>query len=357
MTDLLNKVHPGFKLNNVSYSFEELKEVAYSLVKEGTPFEISLGDFLLDWLSGSEILEVRTSGSTGSPKLIRLRRKQMINSARATGNFLALSPGDSALLCLPMEYIAGKMMLVRAMVLGLELHYKIPSSTPLEQGNQEYNFGAMTPMQLKNSISQIERIRKLIVGGSAVPEDLREELTLKKNQIYESFGMTETITHIALKKLSRGASEEHFKTLDNVRVTIDKRNCLVIEAPDINAEKIVTNDLVSLHSETEFKWLGRIDNMVNSGGIKLSPEQIEEKIKNCINTRFFVTGLPDEVLGEHLVLILEGEKDIKTIRECIGRLKQLEKFEIPKKIFCIPAFVLTKSGKIKRSETRALVQQ
>ena len=355
MIEVLNKIHPQFKLNGISYSYEELKEVAYSLVKEGTSFEIGLGDFLLDWLSGSETLEVRTSGSTGTPKPITLQKNHMMNSARATGNFLKLSSGEKALLCLPMEYIAGKMMLVRAMVLGLELHYKVPSAAPLEDIRRDYDFCAMTPMQLRNSLKDIQKIKKLLIGGAPVPENLRKKVLLKENAIYETFGMTETITHIALKKLSKGTREKSFKTLQNVRVSLDDRNCLVINAPEINPAAIITNDLVNVISETEFEWLGRIDNVVNSGGIKLVPEQIEEKLRSCIKSRFFVTAIPDETLGKKLVLILEGDADINTVQRRINALKNLQKFENPKEIFCLPEFIITKSGKIRRPETTALV--
>ena len=354
MRDLLNKVHPGFKLNNVSYSNEELKEVAYSLVKEGTPFEIGLGDFLLDWLSESDFLEVKTSGSTGVPKRIRLRRSWMINSAKATGSFLRLRSGDSALLCLPTEYIAGKMMLVRAMVLGLELYYSTPAGAPLVYSERNYDFCAMTPMQLRNSLHKLEQIKKLIVGGSAVPEDLKMQILDKPSEIYETFGMTETITHIALKKLNT-SPQENFKTLQNVSVRTDERGCLVIDAPEINPDEIITNDLVQLISEKEFIWLGRIDNLVNSGGIKLIPEQIEEKLKACFSSRFFIAGLPDEVLGEKLVLVLEGDKDLNAVEECLRKLNSLEKFEYPKEILCLPRFILTQSDKIRRSETIALL--
>ncbi len=355
MKDLLNNIHPSFKLNGISYTADELNEVAYSLVKEGLDHELEIGDFLLDWLSGSKTLEVLTSGSTGQPKKIILQKTHMRNSAMATGEFLGLKASDTALLCLPMNYIAGKMMMVRALVLGLDLYYTVPSSSPLPAAPKKFDFCAMVPHQLHNALDEIERIKKLIVGGAPLTLSLKKAISKKKNTIYETFGMTETISHIAMRMLSRDASEAHFATLSNIKIAADQRNCLVINAPELGAEELVSNDVISMLSPTQFLWQGRIDNVVNSGGIKLHPEKIEEKLNAVISGRFFVAGFPDEKLGEKLVLLIEGDCDTKQLDMEIRKLKNLEKFEVPKAIYLLPNFVGTASGKINRMATLALI--
>lgn len=259
MKEALINIHPAFRLNGIPYNAEELKEVAYSLIKEGLKHEIEIGDFLLDWLAHSETLAVRTSGSTGYPKTIKLWKIHMKNSAKATGDFLELLPDNTALLCLPIAYIAGKMMMVRALVLGLNLYYIDPSSHPLKNTPKEFDFCAMVPLQLQNSLGEIERVQKVIVGGAPVPEALKTAVRNKNNLIYETFGMTETISHIAMRKLSGGVSTKHFKTLNNIDIATDHRNCLLVKAPGLGAKEVITNDRVVLESATEFRWLGRID--------------------------------------------------------------------------------------------------
>lgn len=355
------KTHTRFKLNGIYFSNNELKEVGNSLVKEGAPFEQGIGDFLMDWLSNKPTISVQTSGSTGKPKRIALRKEFMVNSAMATGDFFYLKAGTTALLCLPIEYIAAKMMLVRAMVLGLELDYVQASLSPLDSSSKTYDFCAMVPLQLENSLKQIHKIKKLIVGGAPMSPTLKQKVQYKRTQIFETYGMTETITHIAAKKITAQSNtietfttlpmntgECCFKTLPGVTISTDKRDCLLINAPNITIGHVVTNDVVQLISETEFEWLGRYDNVINSGGIKLISEQIEAKLATIIDSCFFVTGVPDEKLGEKLVLIIEGKVDKNQLLEKIKKLKTLGKFEVPKEVLSVPEFEKTKNGKILR---------
>lgn len=343
-------MHPNFKLNKSQFSQEDLVQVAYSLIKEGEPFEQELGNFLIDWFSKEDFLEVQTSGSTGSPKKIQLKKEYMVNSALATGAFFNLNPGDSALLCLSADFIAGKMMLVRAMVLGLNLDFVAPSSNPLKENLKSYDFCAMVPLQVENSLDKMHLFKKLIIGGAPVSSGLKMKLQNSGIDIFETYGMTETITHIAAKRLER----EYFTVLPNVNIFTDKRGCLVIKAPKISEFEVVTNDLVEIHSESSFKWLGRYDNVINSGGIKLSPEEIEQKLSRIIQKRFFVSSLPDETLGEKLILVLEGSHE-PNLKESIASLTSLEKYEIPKSIHFVPKFVDTESGKINRVKTLKLL--
>ncbi|MEK6154246.1 AMP-binding protein [Flavobacteriaceae bacterium 3-367] len=347
-----NKIHNRFKLNGISFSREELKEVAYSLIKEGAPWELSMGDFLLDWLSDVPTLEVMTSGSTGKPKRLTLQKQAMVNSALATGDFFGLEVGDTALLCLPTNYIAGKMMLVRAMILGLELYYVEPTAQPLQAARGRYHFVAMVPLQLAASLDELPRIKKLIVGGAPIPHALKEKIGDMPTAIYETYGMTETITHIAAKKIT--GPDRPFTILPGVVISKDERDCLVINAPHLLKETIPTNDVVDLVSETEFQWLGRYDNIINSGGVKLLPETIEAKLSPFVENRFFVAGLPDSKLGEKLVLVVEGAPEEDLLAK-LKASKKLKAFEVPKEVVAVEKFEETKNGKILRAASLALL--
>ncbi|WP_452220827.1 AMP-binding protein [Lacinutrix salivirga] len=355
MVPQYNKIHNKFRLNNSTYLFEELKEVAYSHIKEGLPFEKTIGNFLIDWLDAKDYVIVNTSGSTGKPKPIRLSKQAMVHSAIATGDFFNLQPGDKALHCLPSNFIAGKMMLVRAMVLGLELDLTEPTSRPVFDYEVPYKFCAMLPMQLHKTMSYIQNIEQLIVGGAAVSGPLKASVQGLQTTIYETYGMTETITHIAVKQINNSGNAEvnHFKTLPNVTVSKDSRNCLIINAPNILEENIVTNDVVNIHSKTEFEWLGRYDNIINSGGLKINPEQIEEQLKSSIKERFFIASEKNETLGEQLILIIEADEVTITP----SAFKNLNKLMKPKQTYAISKFVETPSGKINRKKTLKLLNK
>ena len=306
---------------------------------------------MLDWLDSSETVAVKTSGSTGAPKHIHLKKQQMFHSARATGHFFGLEAGATALHCLPSQFIAGKMMWVRAMVLGLEIDYVAPSTKP--EIVKPYDFAAMIPLQLENSLPKIDLINTVIIGGAPMSMTLKRNIQKHKTHIFETYGMTETITHIAAKKVNPSANgiENVFKTLPHVSISKDSRSCLVIDAPTITDTQITTNDIVELLSETEFVWKGRYDNVINSGGLKLVPEEIEQKLSACIPSSFFVAGLPDETLGERLVLFIEGEVDILLLKEKFDKIATLDKFQKPKEIICLPSFIRTSNGKIQRTKT------
>ncbi|MFV8365873.1 AMP-binding protein [Flavobacterium sp. XS1P27] len=337
-----HNVHNLFKLNGFHLNRNDLCRVAYSFIKEGEEFEKSVGDFILDWFDNKLYIEMNTSGTTGTPKLIRVDKQAMVNSAIATGDFFDLKPGDKALHCLPTKYIAGKMMFVRGFILGLDVDFVAPSSHPMMQNDAKYDFVAMVPLQAQNSLSQLKNVKKMIVGGAKMSNTLEKGLSKLKTKVYETYGMTETITHIAAKKIG----EEAFSILPNIKISQDDRNCLVIDAFKISNDSIVTNDLVELLGENQFVFLGRIDNVINSGGIKLIPEKIEDKLSDKINSRFFVAGKQDVVLGEKLVIVIEGEQQILDNTIFDG----LDKYEKPKEVFYVSKFSETESGKIKRKE-------
>jgi O-succinylbenzoic acid--CoA ligase len=344
MTDTItyHNVHNLFKLNGFHLNRNDLCRVAYSFIKEGDEFEKSVGDFILDWFDNKSYVEMNTSGTTGTPKLIRVDKQAMVNSAIATGDFFDLKPGDKALHCLPTKYIAGKMMFVRGFILGLDVDFVAPSSHPMFQNDTKYDFVAMVPLQAQNSLSELKNVKKMIVGGARMSNTLEKGLSKLKTKVYETYGMTETITHIAAKKIG----EETFSILPNIKISQDDRNCLVIDALKISNDSIVTNDLVELVGENQFVFLGRIDNVINSGGIKLIPEKIEDKLSDKINSRFFVTGKHDAVLGEKLVIVIEGEQQI--LDDTI--FDSLDKYEKPKEVFYVSKFSETENGKIKRKE-------
>lgn len=353
----VSEVHPEFKLNKLYFSITDLRKVAYNYIKEGEPYEGLVGDFILDWVKPSPYLEVQTSGSTGTPKKIRIKKQHMINSALATGRFFELPAGSTALMCLPANFISGKMMLVRAMVLGWELDLIPPSSNPLDLVFKTYDFCAMTPFQLDNSIGRLHLIHKLIVGGGAVSPPLQKMVQGLNTKVYETFGMTETVSHIAAKRLNPAKKKSNiipFKVLPDINISTDSRGCLVVNAPKLADEVIKTNDVVEIITYKKFFWKGRYDNVVNSGGIKLFPEEIESKLNEVIDRRFFVTGMPDDALGEKLVLFVEAgfsEELLEQLQNDVKSLESLEKYEIPKKIYLIQKFEETPNGKIHRENT------
>jgi O-succinylbenzoic acid--CoA ligase len=362
----LHNFHKDFKLNNTS--FATVDELLFYTAK----YSDKIHHFLQEWFSEKDYVIVHTSGSTGTPKAIKLQKKQLQNSAVATGDFFKLKEKTSALLCLPIEYIAGKMMLVRAVTLGWHLDVILSNSNPLKQHLTSYDFSAMVPLQVENSIEKLHQIKKLIVGGGAVSNSLQEKLQEVTTEVFATYGMTETITHIAVKKLNNFASPiestpkkslhtAFYEILPNTTIYKDERNCLVIKNTSISDKVIFTNDVVALISETQFEWLGRFDNVINSGGIKLHPEKIETELSKIIGQRFFVAGIKDEKLGEKLVLLIEsaGDKSIKSPDQLNSEMKNsklFSKFEIPKEIHFIDRFSETETKKIHRKKTLDLIK-
>ena len=308
-----------------------------------------VNQFIADWYSSSNEMVLQTSGSTGAQKSISVKKEWMQNSAQLTGKTFELKKGDSALLCMPMKYIAGKMMVVRALELGLDLKVVEPCSNPLKNIDEPIDFAAMVPLQLENSLNHLKKVKTLIVGGSQVNSQLVEKLQFISTEVFETYGMTETLTHVATKPLNGPDKLDVFQALDSVHFDKDDRGCLVIHAPMVNPNPIVSNDLVELRNKTSFCWLGRFDNVINSGGIKIIPEVVEAKLSSLVRIRrYFIAGIPDELLGEKAVLVVEGD-------EIEISLDVLEKYERPKEIYFISKFVEIESGKVIRKETLYLI--
>ena len=354
------ELHKDFKLSGNNFESPE------KLLEFSKTISSNIHSFLIDWFDSNAYVVVNTSGSTGIPKAIQLKKVYMINSALATGEYFDIKEKTTALLCLSTDYIAGKMMLIRAMILGWHLDVISPVSSPLKGFDRKYDFSAMVPIQLYNSLDKLNSIKKVIVGGGVVSKKIQEKLKDLPTQVYATYGMTETITHIAIKKLnnltkiiSNESDKSYFQVLPNIKISKDSRECLVIDAPKLSDKQIITNDLIELISDTEFKWLGRYDSIVNSGGIKLIPEQIETILSEIIDDRFFVAGVPDAVLGEKLILIIESNvtssEAINLFKSQISSLKTLSKYGIPKEIYLVSKFIETETKKIQRRQTLDLI--
>ena len=347
-------VHNRFKLNGNNYSFNDLFEVAYSFIKEGKPHEKVIGDFLMDWMDPKKELILKTSGSTGTPKQMRYAKQAMVNSALATGDHFGVQIGDRALHCLSADFIAGKMMLVRAMILGLELDIVSPNGNVLDKNPTVYDFAAMVPIQVVNAMNQINQVKTLLIGGAAPSATLLQQLQSKETNSFVTYGMTETLTHIASRSVK--SKDTVFNVLPGVQITQDSRQCLNIEVPYLTEDTVVTNDLVTIVSDASFTLLGRVDHVINSGGVKVIPEAVEEKISSLITCPCFITSIADEQLGQKVILVLEQKEDTQNILGLIKEKKILSTYELPKNVFFLDAFEYTENGKLKREATAAKLE-
>lgn len=343
-------------INGKHFSKSELLEHCNDrIIQSSDQWEKDVYRFILEWFDDKDFIIAHTSGSTGKPKEIVLHKEKMLASARLTGEYFKFQKKQSALLCLSANYIAGKMMLVRAIYWKLNLILVNPDAYPLKNLQENIDFAAMVPLQLANCLSgnqKIENVRNLLIGGGAIDKSLEEKLQELNTNCFLSYGMTETVSHVAIKTLNGPDKSNYFRGVGNVSFTIDNRSCLRITAPDILLDTIITNDIVRLHSQFEFEWLGRYDNVVNSGGVKLFPEQIEEKLNSLISEPFFLAGIPDEKLGEKLILLIEKEENPAMRKDLVEKMKGLlDKYEQARDIFFIPKFCRTPNGKIQRLET------
>lgn len=338
-------LHPDFRLNGIPHTVESLSVLADELMIAKHSYEKELGTFLNVWLSSKDSIILNTSGSTGKPKTINASKRMLCASAQATINVCELLPTECALLCLPIKLIAGKMMMIRAFIAGLWIDVNKPTSFPLK-ADKYYDFTALTPYQLSNSLVDIHKVKQILVGGAPVNDQIRNSVKGHTTKVLVTYGMTETYSHVALQNISE--SEDCFSALNGIRFSNDD-DTLVIHASYIGIDKLKTNDCVELLSSTKFKWKGRKDNVVNSGGIKLHPEQIEKSLASIIDVPFFVFGKKDQALGSVLAIVFEGE--ISTdILERIEKSKILTKYEKPKEYFVVSNFVYS-NEKIIREQT------
>ena len=333
---------------------------------------MTLEDFLSEWNNDSDRVLVHTSGSTGKPKPMMVEKKRMLNSARITCDFLGLKPGDSALLCMSLDYIAGKMVVVRSIERHLHLISVPPSGHPLKDVDEEITFAAMVPMQVYNTLQvpeereRLTHIRHLIIGGGAIDAALEQELQSLPGDIaiWSTYGMTETLSHIALRRINGDEASEWYQSFDSVRISQTEEGCLVIDAPQVCAETLVTNDIVEIEpyiynkvEKLRFRIKGRKDNVICSGGIKIQIEEVETLLKPHLEKPFMLAKKKDEKFGEIAVLLSEDE-DIKKVEATVRRLLSDEsekssdhkkyKYWIPKEFRYVEHLPLTETGKPKR---------
>lgn len=285
----------------------------------------------------------------------------MLQSAKITCDFLGLKKGDKALLCLPLEYIAGKMMVVRALYAGLELYPVEPDGHPLAEMDIPFDFAAMVPLQIYNSLQvpeekrRLSHIKNLIIGGGAMDESLEKALRELPNAIYSTYGMTETLSHIALRRINGSNADNYYSPLPSVELSLSEDQRLVIDAPLVADAPIVTNDIAELLPDGRFRIFGRIDNVINSGGIKIQIEEVEQALRPHITGNFAITSIPHPKLGEAIVLLADQTVDGNAVEKAI--LQFLPRHQQPLSIHTIPAIPQTGNGKPDRAAMKQLAKK
>lgn len=325
---------------------------------------MTLQDFLSEWNSDAPTVKVRTSGSTGKPKEMLVEKTRMVRSARMTCDFLGLKAGDSALLCMPIDYIAGKMMVVRTIVAGMQLVCVEPSSHPLAGLETIPTFSAMTPMQVARTFENADetrvfkQIRCVIIGGGPIVPSLENQLRDCPNDVWSTYGMTETLSHVALRKMSGPDASLWYTPLPGVRVGLSDEGTLEIDAPSVHSGILVTNDIAEINAQGLFRIIGRRDNVINSGGVKIHIEEVEERLKEmCPLLDFIITSRPDPVFGEIVVAMLPNgcsEDDMASFQKAVESLPNYWK---PKKTVCVDSLPYTETGKPNRALAKDMVAE
>lgn len=319
---------------------------------------MTLEEFLAEWHNDSPFVRVKTSGSTGAPKPMMVEKRRMLNSARITCDFLGLREGDTALLCMSLDYIAGKMMVVRSIERNLKLISVPPSGHPLATDNapSPLDFAAMVPMQVYNTLqvpeerARLMQVRHLIIGGGAIDEAMEAELRTFPHAVWSTYGMTETLSHIALRRLNGPAASEWYTPFPSVSISQTPDGCLVIDAPEVCPEPLVTNDIVEIAS-SRFRILGRKDNVICSGGIKIQIEEVERQLRPHLHAPYLLSKRQDGKFGEIAVLLTEGS--VEEARLICERV--LPKYHQPKAYLHVARIPLTETGKPARHQAEKLI--
>jgi o-succinylbenzoate---CoA ligase len=350
--------HTSIHVNNRIISIDD---ICQQNVKPLSENERAAFDFIRSWLQGQHDFQLQTSGSTGQPKKITVTRQQLQASATATLQALQIPSFATSLICLNTTFIAGVMMLVRSLMNNLSMIIVDPVANPLAsiRVDMPIHLAALVPYQAEAILQEygvtgINRIEKVIIGGAPLPGSTKEQLLKSESEVYLTYGMTETLSHIALQRISGKSHTDYFTVLPTISIRKDERGCLAITVPYLTQE-VVTNDLVDILSPTTFRWLGRYDNVINSGGIKIIPEiveaSLEEVLKGLNLSAFFVAGTPDEKFGSKLTLFIESTIPLntETILEKI-KASALYPYYVPRKIIVLQHFERTPTGKVKRAE-------
>lgn len=340
-----------------------ISEIITGSARASNSFEESLFTFISQWLNGQETFALTTSGSTGPPKKIYVSRLQMIASAHLTTQVLKLEAGQTALVCLSPEFIAGKMMIVRCLEIGMAIVAVNPSSNPLKGITQTIDFVAMVPLQVHDElladINSFQNVGTVIIGGGAIDANDAGAMKNMHCRFFATYGMTETVSHVALRPLNGEHASEYFKALPGISFSLDARDCMTVHWPGF-ADSLVTNDLVELLDKNHFRWLGRWDNVINSGGRKIIPETLESTIAAVMrnlgqHVRFFISSVPDARLGNKVILVLEGEHTNQNYSKLRSALQSsLQSFEVPKAFLSYSRFIETQTGKIDRTASLKL---
>ena len=334
---------------------------------------MTLEDFLYEWHGDGQYISVHTSGSTGQPKSMLVKKSRMLASARITCDFLGLKPGNSALLCMSLDFIAGKMMVVRSIERDLKLISVTPSNHPLADVDSPIDFAAMVPSQVFGSLQvpaereKLRQIRQLIIGGGAIPQDVESQLRSFPNAVWSTYGMTETLSHIALRRISGKDASQWYSPFRGVELSLfngqGNIGQLVINAPHVCQEKLITNDIVEIrqdNTDKQFRIIGRTDNVICSGGIKLHIEEIEEQLRPHLPMPFCISKKEDEKFGEVAVLLIEHQATSASVcKEAILDIcrKTLPAYSVPKEIISVGQIPLTGTGKIDRATAQNLAKK
>ena len=298
-----------------------------------TGIEADLADFLEEWFSATPTMLLHTSGSTGKPKAMQATKDSMRASALATCRFFHLEPGCTALLCLPLRYIAGKMMVVRAIVGGFNLLLQEPSSAPLEELTTEVDFAPLVPMQVQTTLQKengaacLQRVRQILLGGGFVEPATETALQSIPCAVYASYGMTETLSHIALRRINGAEATPYYTPLPGVRLALSPRGTLSISVPYLGIDYLETNDIAEMTEDGRFRISGRADCVINSGGIKIQSEELEQQLRSATGLNLIIVPLPHPVLGQTVGLLWEGEPEHEPLLQ--HAIEQLPRYHRP----------------------------
>lgn len=364
-----NATKPGIHVGSSFFDVSMMRDAPAFSIPALSPDAIAALTFCHQWLSGQQTFELTTSGSTGLPKPVTIPRERIITSVRMTASAVGLQPSYHALVCLSPRFIAGIMMLARGLILGMEMTFVEPSGNPFDTLEGAFDFTALVPMQLRQALdsasgrSHLDRMKVVLVGGAPLPSSLEARIRELSCDVYHTFGMTETLSHIALRHLRMDEEKQVYSALSGVELSLDDRGCLVVRSP-LTEGPVVTNDMVELLSENQFRWLGRIDDVIITGGIKISAAYVEDTIEEALRRltsgdhyKAVVLGIPDEKTGQRIVACIEGPQLSgkisgqlqASIRSALGNYSSPREFRFIEKI---PRL---ESGKVDRTTLKALV--
>ncbi|RSK44205.1 AMP-binding protein [Hymenobacter perfusus] len=353
-------------LNGREFRYADIQQYPARAPQDLNGYEARVLDFVRQWLNGAQEFGLRTSGSTGQPQLIQLKRRQLEASARRTGDYFDLGPGDRMLVCLNCEFVGGLMMLVRGLERRMHLTIVEPQADPLALVLEavDFDFTSFVPLQVRavlaaGHVSRLNRMKGILVGGAAVERSLEKEIQQLRVPVYVTYGMTETASHIALRRLNGPTVQHTYQVLPGITVAQDARGCLTVRADVTENQLITTNDRITLAEDgRSFEWLGRVDFVINTGGVKVQAEKVEQVLEVALtelnlSRRAFVAGRPDKRLGEQVTAFLEGPKLTITQQEHLQTLlsQRLDKYEVPRALVFVPEFRTTASGKLDRPAT------